>query len=286
VLSTLGEKHHFYSLFKIHWLLFLLICVYFYHQRIVNNSYYNITRNQLFYFYTAITLSILIKATPLDMIGNHYLFSAHILQLSIIYFIVIPLFILSFPRSFYRQILWNHRLRFAVTILSHPWLSLITFNGLLTLYLIPVVYTFLQTHLILHIICQLILFITAVFMWVVIIEPVPEMKVLGHLMRAAYIFFASLALMPIGFFFVIVQKVHFPIYFAVEGTIFPVLTVIYDQQLAGGILKITQMFSYCFALLFIVLQWGKREEAKEGTIDEENIRYVRGVVIHLDNNKR
>lgn len=286
MLSYLMEHHSLYSLFKIHWLLLFILFVYLYLKKIIVGKLYHVTGNQRFYFFSSLFILICVKATPIDVIGKYYLFSAHVLQLSLIFFVVIPLLILSLPRNFLRRLVWNHRARFTVSVLSHPWLSLITFNGLLTVYLIPAVYTFLQSYLFLSTVYQLILLITAIFMWVVIIQPIPEMKILNHLLRAVYIFIASLALMPIGFYFVIVQKVHFPLYYEVEGVIFPVLTMIYDQQLAGGILKITQMFSYALALLFIMLQWGKREEAKEGTIDEENIRYVRGVVIHLDNNKR
>jgi len=283
--SYLLENHSIYSLFKLHWLILFSFFIYWYVKRIVVGTLYQVTNNQRLYFFIAIFLLIVLKATPLDVIGTYYLFSIHVLQISFICFIVIPLLILSMPRNYLRQLIWNYRTRIVVTILSHPWLSLVTFNGLLTIYFIPNVYTFLQTNIVLHLLYQALLVITAIFMWVVIIQPVREFQVLNHLLRAAYIFFASLILMPIGFYFVIVQKVHLPLYYEVEGVITPLLTIIYDQQLGGGILKLTQMFSYTFALLFIMLEWGRREQAKEGTVDEENIRYVRGVVIHLDDKK-
>jgi len=123
-------------------------------------------------------------------------------------------------------------------------------------------------------------------MWWVIIHPVPEMQGLNYLMRALYIFLASLALFPIGFFYVIIQSAHFPFYFPVEGELIAALTAVYDQQVGGGILKVMQLASYSFALLFIFFKWGKEEEAKEGKVEEENIRYARGVVIHLDKEKK
>lgn len=279
------ENHSFYSLFKIHWFILSGLAVYLYVKHIVSGRLYEVKQSQRLYFFIAIFLFLLLKASPLDIIGTYYLFSMHVLQISFLCFIVIPLFILSMPRTFLRRLIWNYRTRLIVTILSHPWLSLITFNGLLTIYFIPAVFTFLQTNIIAHIFSQTILVVTALFMWFVIIQPVREFQTLNHLLRAAYIFFASLILMPIGFYFVIVQKVHLPIYYEMEGLLTPVLTIIYDQQLAGGILKITQMFSYAFALLFIMLEWGRREQEKEGLVDEKNIRYVRGVVIHLDDKK-
>lgn len=284
--SILMEEHTLYSLFKLHWLILFLVIIFIYFKKIVFNQQYTITASQIIYFFIAMILLIGLKASPIDVIGKYYLFSAHVLQLSFIFFIAIPLLILSLPRDFLRQLVWNYRTRLFVTILSHPWLSLFTFNGLLSLYLLPPVFNFLQQYVILHLLAQFILFINAIFMWFVIIQPVPELNTNHPLLRAAYIFLASVLLMPIGFYFVLVQKGHFPVYIEVEQVLTPLLTVIYDQQLAGGILKITQMFSYAFALLFITLEWGRRELAKEGTVDDKNIRYVRGVVIHLVQRKK
>lgn len=260
--------------------------IFFYHKKLVLSPIYQVSASQQFYFYTAIILFLVVKATPLDVIANYYLFSAHVLQIALTYFIAIPLFILSFPVNFLRQYIWNHRTKFTLNILAHPWLTLITFNGLLTVYLIPAVFNIVHTNIILSIITQAILFISAVFMWWVIIDPVPEINGLDYLLRALYIFLASLALFPIGFFYVIIQNAHFPLYIPVERELIYALTSIYDQQLAGGILKVLQLASYSFALLILLFKWGKLEEAKDGQVDEEHIRYARGVVIHLDKDKK
>ena len=224
---------------------------------------------------------MILKATPLDVIGQDYLFSMHTLQLSLIYFVVVPLLLLSLPVNFLRQQIWNHHARFILKILSHPWLTLITFNGLISIYYIPVVFNFIHGHWALSFIAQIILGINAFFMWWVIINPIPEMKGLSYLLRALYIFLASTILMPTGFFYIVVLKAHFPTYMAVEGNIFPSLTAVYDQQLAGGILKFIQIASYAIALLIIFYRWGQQEQAMEGKVDEKDIRYARGVVIHL-----
>lgn len=283
--AILMEEHSLYSLFKLHWLVLCIWLIYLYTRKITLSHHYSVTGNQITYFFIAILLLIVLKASPIDVIGKYYLFSAHVLQLAFIFFIAVPLFILSLPRDFFRKFVWNYRTRFFVTLLTHPWISLFTFNGLLSIYLIPAVFNFLQQYVVLHAVAQFILFILAIFMWFVIIQPVPELNTNHPLVRAAYIFFASILLMPIGFYFVLVQKAHFPLYYEVEQMLTPLLTAIYDQQLAGGILKITQMFSYAFALLFITLEWGRREFAKEGTVDDKNIRYVRGVVVHLHDRK-
>lgn len=280
--QLLTEHHSVYALFKVHWMIFILIALLTY-QKVKTSPLYIVSPRHLISFYTAMTLLLLIKATPLDVLGYYYLFSAQVFQDAIIYFVIVPLIILSFPVNFYRQYIWNFRVRFIISILAHPWLTLIAFNGLLTLYYIPFFYNAIHAIPFIAAIVQLILTLNAILMWWVILQPIPELKNFEHLLRAAYIFFASLALMPIGFFFLIKLEAHFPIYIEVAQQIVPVLTPIYDQQLAGGLLKITQMFSYAVALLFIMFHWAKTEQAFEGQADDDSIRYVRGVVVHMDN---
>lgn len=280
-MDYLLEQHHWYSLFKLHWLAICVIATIFYYKKVQLSRIYETKGKHLFCFYTAISLLALVKATPLDLLGSHYLFSAHVLQGATIYFIIIPLFILSFPVTFYRQYLWDHRIKFILAILSHPWLTLITFNGLLTLYYVPFIFNMIQPSFILSSIAQIILAAAAFFTWWVIIQPVPELKNFDYLLRSVYIFLASVLLMPIGFFFLIKLEAHFPIYITVAQQIVPALTPIYDQQLAGGILKVMQMFSYAIALLYIIFSWANDEQKIAGQADDEHIRYVRGVVVHL-----
>lgn len=93
-------------------------------------------------------------------------------------------------------------------------------------------------------------------------------------------------LMPIGIFLLVIQKAHYPVYETVAGELFPGLTAVYDQQLAGGFLKIIQLTSYTIALLKIVMAWGRKEEEKEGEVGDKNIRVVQGIPIRLNNKKR
>lgn len=243
------------------------------------------TRSQIKYFISAIVLIYIVKGSPLATVADHYLFSAHMLELSVIFFAIIPLIILSLPKSFLRRYFWHHRTKFLIGMFGRPWLTAVLFNGLLTLYFVPPVFNVIKGNLLLIVLSQAILIVNAFLMWWVIISPIPEISRIPYLTRAAYIFFTSLLLMPIGFFHLIIQREHYSFYIAVQGELFPMLTAIYDQQIAGGILKVMQLSSYTIALLFIVMKWVRQTEAKEGKVVEDHIRYVRGVVVHLDKDK-
>lgn len=285
MLDTILSNHHWYAIFPLHWIVLGIVSVLLYEKYIARPSVFAVKPSQRFYFYLGVGITLLFKATPLHIIGTDYLFSMYMLEISAIFFITVPLLLLSFPVAFLRQVIWNHQARILLKIFSHPWLTLIGFNGLISIYFIPSVFNAIHGSWLLTAIAELILAINAFFMWWVIIHPLSELKGLSYMLRALYIFLASTILMPTGFFYIIVLKAHFPDYVATEGALFPVITAIYDQQIAGGVLKFTQILSYAFALLLIFASWGKQEQKREGTVDEENIRYARGVVIHLDKDK-
>lgn len=285
MIKLLTTEHSLFELLGPIPLIIAVVFGYLYYKKIIKSSYYQVTSSQKSYFYSAITIFYIEKGSPFAVIASHYLFSAHAVQVAVMLFIVIPLILLSFPKEFYRSLLWNHRMKFTLKVISHPWLNAIVFNTLLTLYFIPFFFNMMQGNAFLINTAQIILITVGFFMWWIIISPLPEVSKIENLTKVAYIFFTSVLLLPISFFLLVILKVHYPFYDAASGQVLPVLTTIYDQQLGGGLLKITQLACYGYALLKIIMQWGRQEDDMEGQIDDESIRVVQGVVIHLDNKK-
>lgn len=283
--SSLFTQHSWFELWGPGYFVLSLLIIFLYFYKIVHPYRMKITSAQKSYFILSMILLYGIKGSPIATAAKKYLFSGHVLQLSVIFFVIVPLVLLSLPRSFIRTYLWDHRARFLLKILGRPWINLILFNGLVTVYFIPPIFNVIVENIFLSFLAQTLLIFLAFVMWWVIISPLPEISYTPYMTRIIYIFFASLLLMPIGIFFLIIQKEYYPMYAQAITNLFPSMTGVYDQQLAGGILKVAQLSSYIFALLNIVLTWGKEEEEKEGEVDEENIRVVQGIVIHLKDNK-
>lgn len=161
-------------------------------------------------------------------------------------------------------------------------MAALLFNGALTVYFAPPLFNVIQQSVILSIISQIFLIFTGFLMWWTIIMPLPEISKFSYFTRVAYIFLNSVLLMPIGIFLLIgITEAHYTLYTAVAGELFPSLSAVYDQQLGGGILKVIQLTSYGIALFCLIGNWSKKEDEREGQIDDENIRVVQGVVIHL-----
>src|SRR5699024_5387991 len=222
--GSIFSNYSWYELWGPFYFIISLLLGYWYFNKIVRNYRTKITNRHKKYFTFSVILLYLVKGSPIATIANDYLFSAHVLQLSVTFFVIIPLFILSLPTNFIRKYFWHHRTRFVIGILGRPWLNAILFNGLLTIYFIPSVFNMIKGNIFLMFISQLVLIILAFLMWWVIISPLPEISHIPYLTRIIYIFFASLLLMPIGIFLLVIQKAHYPFYEAVAGDLFPIMT--------------------------------------------------------------
>lgn len=263
---------------------FLVIALasFIYAKKVVYASTYRIAGKHMAYLYMAAISLYVVKGSPLKIAADHFSFSAHVFEIMSVLFIVLPLFILSLPPQWARQYFWNHRLKITLKLLGHPWMAALLFNGTLTVYFAPKIFNMIQQSAALSMISQIFLLITGFLMWWTIIMPVPEISKFSYFTRVAYIFLNAILLMPIGIFLLIgISVQHYPMYAEVAGQLLPSMTAIYDQQLGGGVLKAVQLASYGIALFYLIVNWSKKEDEREGQIDDENIRIVQGVVIHL-----
>src|SRR5699024_10396837 len=87
---------------------------------IIRSPLYSVTKAQQTYFFIAVGFFLLLKVTPIDIIGADYLFSVHTLQLSLLFFLVVPFLLLSLPKNFLLQSLWYNQPKFLLKILPHP----------------------------------------------------------------------------------------------------------------------------------------------------------------------
>lgn len=266
-------------------LVLMILISFWYAKRFIVPKNGAVTKKQTKYFFTAIVLFYLFKGSPYTIIADDFLFSAHVFGLSVMLFFVPPLLILGMPKTFLRSLFWNHRMKYALGFFSHPWLTAIVFNGFLTIYLVPSVFNTVHEQPLLSFVFQAFLLVTSCLMWWTIIAPIPEMNKFSDFVRIAYVFLTAILLMPIGFFLLLTIEPHFLLYLQAEEQLIPALTAVYDQQLAGGLLKAVQLSAFGVALYYLIFNWARKEEEKEGEVDDENIRVVQGIVIHLQDKK-
>src|ERR1043166_4026219 len=88
-------------------------------------------------FYSGIALALVALATPLDPIGDSYLFTAHMLQHLLLTLGIAPLLLAGTPDWLFRQLVQALHLRRAVRWARHPLVAFSAFNLFFTLAHIP-----------------------------------------------------------------------------------------------------------------------------------------------------
>src|SRR5699024_1683484 len=134
------SSHGWYALFKIHWLIISAIVALLYIKYIIRSPLYSVTKAQQTYFFIAVGFFLLLKVTPIDIIGADYLFSVHTLQLSLLFLLVVPCLLLTLPKNYFRQSVWHHPATFILEIFAHPGISLTPLNGLISFCYLPAVF--------------------------------------------------------------------------------------------------------------------------------------------------
>ncbi|PLR69617.1 cytochrome c oxidase assembly factor CtaG [Bacillus sp. UMB0893] len=235
-------------------------------------------------FVSSIILLYAVKGSPLDLMG-HLMFSAHMTQMAILYLLIPPLIIFGIPSWLWRALIFVRGVKQIVTFLSKPLIALIVFNGIFSLYHIPLVFDVVKTDHLLHAAVTVFIFIAAMLMWWPLLNDLPEWKELGGIKKIGYIFANGMLLTPACALIIFADTPLYATYAdpsawvsALELCVpadmlaglnltgpemFNTLPLVEDQQLGGIMMKIIQEFVYGSLLGIIFFKWARQERERD-----------------------
>ncbi|RKD25884.1 hypothetical protein BEP19_02845 [Ammoniphilus oxalaticus] len=149
---------------------------------------------QPLFFLLSLGLLYITIGSPLTKI-SHLSFSLHMIQMSIFYFVIPPLFLLGIPNALFQ---FRPKIRFihpSINKMSTARNSLVIFSILLFIYHFPIVLTFILQHPLFHKSYTTLLFCLAVGMWWPIVTPDPAQRLCPD-RRKRYAFLSGMLLMP------------------------------------------------------------------------------------------
>ncbi|HJV45180.1 MAG TPA: cytochrome c oxidase assembly protein [Bacillota bacterium] len=221
----------------------------------------SVTSKQKILFCVGILWFYIALGSPLDYYGHHYIFSAHMLQQAICYFVLPPFILRGIPDYVYRKAFeyrWVRRI-----VITHPIFATVFFNGIFSFYHYPIVFNSIMENMLLMMLSHAILFVSAFQMWWHIAAPSGEFtRVLG-LRKIGYIFLSGMLLTPACGLIIFAGSPVYMVYANAPQILFPALD---DQQLGGTVMKIIQEICYGVALTFGFFEWYR----KENPIDTHN----------------
>ena len=194
-----------------------------------------ITRKQILTFSLMILLLWFASDWPVHDIAEEYLYSVHMMQHMAITYFVPPLALLATPEWLFRLLIGQGRLYRAVRFLARPVVAAVVYNLVVVTTHIPALVNRSAAGGPLHYGLHVILVLSALMLWTPVCGPAREWRMTyGGMMP--YLFATSLIpTIPAGWLTFAEGSVynHYDTPVRVWG-----MSVLSDQQLAGGIMKL------------------------------------------------
>lgn len=213
-----------------------------------------VSSGQVALFVAGIVLFYLAQGSPINYFGHHYLFSSHMLQMSIMYIMMPPLLILGIPNWVYRSLFSRKMVEKAFNALAHPAIAIILFNFLISMYHLPYIFDNMMANHLYHTIYHSAITVGAFLMWWPIVCPLPEMNTLTSLKKIAYIFISGVMLTPVCVLIIFASQPIYSVYMDAPQ-LFRHLPILDDQQLGGVIMKVIQELTYILTIAIVFYRW-------------------------------
>jgi putative membrane protein len=203
-------------------------------------------------------------------IGEQYLYSVHMIQHLLISFVVAPLFLLATPEWLARLVIlddgtvsrWIRRL-------ARPVPAAVMFNAVVVFLHWQGAVTRSVNSAPFHYSMHVLLFATALLMWVPVAGPLPELR-LSLPGQMIYLFLQSVIPTIPGGWLTFAENPVYKVYDRPDRLWH--IGVIADQQAAGAIMKILGGFYLWVLITIIFFRWASRHEVLSARVDEDRPR--------------
>lgn len=219
----------------------------------VRSNQVAVSKVQLGSFWIAVVLLWLSSDWPMHDISEEYLYAVHMIQHLLISLCVPPLLLMATPEWLARLVVsangqpgvWARRL-------TRPVAAAVIFNFVSALTHMPNIVNFSISNGAFHYFVHLIVFATAVLMWMPVVSPLPELRATrpGQMI---YLFLNSLLPTVPGAFLTFAES---PLYASYDHTVrLWGISVVHDQQVAGLIMKVAGGTFIWVIILIIFFRW-------------------------------
>ena len=220
----------------------------------------------------AAALLTLMVATvsPLDGLGEEYLFSAHMAQHVLLGDIAPLLALLALSRVIMRPATRRlARLERALGPLAHPASGLVLWLGLIYVWHIPALYVAALESPLVHALEHASFFTAGVCVWWPLIQPVPMRRPLSGGATFAYIAVAKIGLGVLGLYLVWSTSVAYSFYERVPRIWG--LTALEDQNVGGALMMVEQsivLVLVCTVLFVRMLAQSEKDELRRERLED------------------
>lgn len=213
------------------------------------------------WFLAGMLVIFLALVSPLDEIGDEYLFSAHMIQHLLLTLVAPPLLLLGLPEGFFKPILRNRNLLKVAKFFTAPVAAYALFNFDFLIWHMPDLYQATLDNESLHIFEHLTFIIFGVLNWWPVLGSEAELPRLPSPAQVLYLFLEAVPASVLGGILVFSPQVLYATY-AKAPQIFG-LTALEDQQVSGFIMWMPGGMFYMAVLTYVFFSWLSKEDRKQ-----------------------
>jgi putative membrane protein len=258
----------------------LLVGLYLYGIGPLRRKYHladEVKRGQVIAFLLGVFSIFLALVSPLDELGDSYLFSAHMVQHLFITIVGPPLLLMGTPGWLLRP-LWRNRTVFLIArVFTFPALAFFLYNADFWLWHAPPLYNATLENQGIHILEHVTFIVFGVLYWWPILSPSEELPRLSLGGQVLYIFLAGMPTVALGAGLTFLPPLYAPYLAAprIWG-----LSAAVDQQLGGLIMWIPGNIFYIVIISILFIRWMQKQDAKqrasEANLDDAEDKVVAG----------
>lgn len=214
------------------------------------------------WFFAGVGVLFLALTSPIDALGDDYLFSVHMVQHLLLVLVVAPLLVWGLPPAEMAWLLRRPGVGRIERVLAAPLLAWGLAAGVLWVWHLPALYNAALRDEGIHAVQHLIFLGTAVIYWWPVLAPAPAHR-LSPLAALPYLFLMGLSNVLLGVLLTFIPAGLYPAYLHPIDTLGILLlirqtwglTPAFDQQLGGLAMWVPGGLVYLAAILGTVIQW-------------------------------
>ena len=216
-----------------------------------------VRRAQITWFILGTFFIFFALVSPLDELGDNYLFSAHMLQHSLLVFVVPPLLLAGTPGWLVDALIRRRGIQPLAKMLTHPVSAFLLFNLVFAAWHFPAFYQAALENQNVHIFEHMCFMVTAVLNWWPVLSPSKLLPRLSAPVQMVYLFLEGIPCTVLGAIIIFQPTILYPAYASAPALLG--LSPMTDQQIAGLIMAMPGGMAYMVAMTVVFFNWQKKE---------------------------
>ena len=225
-----------------------------------------IMTGQTFAFLSGVLIMFLALVSPLDELGDSYLFSAHMVQHLCLTILGPPLLLLGTPEWMVKPVLQNKVIFKVAKVLTYPVVAFVLYNADFWLWHAPPLYNATLENQTIHILEHLTFIVFGLLYWWPLFSPSKDLPRLPFGGQILYLFVSGMPSVLLGAGLTFSPPLYAPYIAAprIWG-----ISVATDQQLGGLIMWVPVSIFYIVIMSVLFIRWMLQQEAEQQAKEAE-----------------